>query len=155
MSNNIVHLSGWLEIYQIPPIPVKRGQFESPVIQAWLYTDKPYIGGRHPVLIIGQPAHITLQWAKESDPQAGLPQVVVQGKLVSHESSSTVLVKVIHFLNSYDPTLNALRAELIKLYEQTTDEELRKRIWELIEHAGGPPVIVSSKQGGEETGPEL
>jgi len=59
-----------------------------------------------------------------------------------------------HFLNSYDPTLNALRLGLIKLYEQTTDEELRKRIWELIERAGGPPVIVSSKNPGDAIAPD-
>jgi hypothetical protein len=156
MSNNVVHLSGWLEINHIPPMPPRRGQIDGPVIHASLYTDKPYFGGRHPVLIIGQPAQITLQWARESDPQAGLPQVVIQGKLVSHEGSSTVLVKVIHFLNSYDPTLNVMRLGLIQMYEQTTDEELRKRIWELIERAGGPPVIISpKKQGGDRIVPEL
>jgi hypothetical protein len=147
MSNNVVHLSGWLEINQIPPMPFKRGQLEGPVISAWLYTDKPYFGGRHPVLIIGQPATITLQWARESDPQAGLPQVVIQGKLVSHEGSSSVLTKVIHFLGSSDPTLNALRTGLIRILEQTNDNELRCMIRELIESAGGPPIVAPSKQG--------
>jgi hypothetical protein len=146
MSNNVVHLSGWLEINKIPALPVKRGQPEQPVIQAWLYTDKPYFGGRHPVLIIGQPAQITLQWARESNPQAGLPQVVIHGKLVSHEGSSTVLVKVIHFFGSYDPVLNAMRAELIQLLEHTRDNELRNRIRELIESLGGPPIMPTSGQ---------
>jgi len=154
MSNNIVHLSGWLEINQIPPMPSNANQFEVPVILAWLYTDKPYIGGKHQVLIIGKPATITLQWARESNPKAGLPQVVVQGKLVSHEGSSTVLVKVIHFLSSYDPILNALRAELIQLLEQITDNELRCKILEIIEMAGGPPVMLPSAQVGDTTGKE-
>jgi hypothetical protein len=149
MSNNIVLLSGWLEINQIPAMPFKGDRIEEPVIQAWLYTDKPYIGGQHTVLIIGQPAKITLQWARASDPRAGLPQVAIQGKLVSHDGASTVLVKVIHFLGSSDPTLNALRAELIQLFEQTTDNELRCKMRELIESIGGPPLMPSSNNKQE------
>jgi hypothetical protein len=146
MSNNVVHLSGWLEINQISSFSSKCDRLEGPVIQAWLYTDQPYFGGRHPMLIIGQPAQITLQWARESNPQAGLPQVVINGKLFSHEGSTTVLVKVIHFFGSSDPVLNALRADLIRLLEQVRDNELRNRMRELIESLGGPPIITPPGQ---------
>jgi len=145
MSNNIVHLSGWLEVGCVPA-PIKTGRTEEIVLQAWLYTDKPYLGGRHPVLITGQPALITLQWARECDPGAGLPQVVLQGKLVSRNDSSLVLAKVIHFLGSLNPTVNELRSGLLQLYRQTPDVKQRATILELIERAGGPPVFLTGEE---------
>jgi len=147
MSNNIVHLSGWLEVDCVPAaIPLKAGRAEELVLNAWLYTDKPYLGGRHPVLITGQPALITLQWARESDPRAGLPQVVLQGKLISRNESSLVLAKVIHFLGSLNPTVNELRAGLLQLYQQTPDARQRAAILELIECAGGLPVFLTGEE---------
>lgn len=147
MSNNIVHLSGWLEIDCASVAnPLKNTRPEDLILPAWLYTDKPYFGGRHPVLITGQPALITLQWARESDPRAGLPQVVLQGKLVSRDGSSLVLAKVIHFLGSLNPTVNKLRTGLLHLYRQTPDANQRAEIWKLIEQAGGPPVFLTGEE---------
>lgn len=147
MSNNIVHLSGWLEVDCVPTEnPLKTNRSEDLILHAWLYTDKPYFGGRHPIVIAGQPALITLQWARESDPRAGLPQVVLQGKLISRGDSSLVLAKVIHFLGSLNPTVNELRSGLLQLYRQTPDVKQRATILKLIERAGGPPVFLTGEE---------
>lgn len=147
MSNNIVHLSGWLEVDCVPAAnhPLKANRSEDLILHAWLYTDKPYFGGRHPIIITGQPALITLEWARESDPKAGLPQVVLQGKLISRGDSSIVLAKVIHFLGALNPTVNELRSGLLQLYRQTPDANQRATIRKLIDRAGGPPILLSGE----------
>ena len=54
MSNNIVVLSGWLQIERVQAVDLgQEGARATPVIHAWVYTDKPYLGGKHPVLLSG------------------------------------------------------------------------------------------------------
>jgi hypothetical protein len=96
MSNNIVFLSGWLEIGKVEPVFIDGQQ--KAVIHAWVYTDKPYCGGRHPVLLEGKPAEVLLEWAKEHPRLRALPQVVVQGQLLSTGESTNVLTRFIRLL---------------------------------------------------------
>jgi hypothetical protein len=54
MSNNIVFLVGWLEIEEVRTVALGRDQSNpTPLIHAWVYTDKPYLGGKHPVVLTG------------------------------------------------------------------------------------------------------
>lgn len=133
MSNNVVILNGWLEIDRISPVPLKGQQTEGPLIHAWLYTDKPYLGGRHPLLLIDQPASITLDWARKAEAGASLPRVVVTGKLVSYNESSLTLVKVIHFYGADDPKLHWVLLQIAALRERAGDPELRADLGNLLE----------------------
>ena len=134
MSNNVVILNGWLEIERISPVPLKGQQTEGPLIHAWLYTDKPYLGGRHPLLLIDQPASIVLDWARKSESGAGLPRVVVTGKLVSYNESSLTLVKVIHFCGADNPQLEWILEQIAALRDKTQDPDLRADLEGLLAH---------------------
>jgi hypothetical protein len=96
MSNNIVFLSGWLEVEGVEPISI-AGQGQT-VIRAWVYTDKPHYGGKHPVLLEGKPAEVLLEWAKDHPRMKTLPQVVVQGQLRSSGENTCVLARFIRML---------------------------------------------------------
>ena len=133
MSNNVVFLVGWLQVERVEMLAVDT-QTPQPVIHAWVFTDRPYFGGKHPVLISGQAALHTLEWARQSDPQAGLPQVVVQGQLVSHQETSSVLARFIRFLGAIDPAIQDLLLGLARMVEQKGDNQLRQDVLQLLRH---------------------
>ena len=148
MSNNVVILNGWLEIDRISPVPLKGQQTEGPLIHAWLYTDKPYLGGRHPLLLIDQPASILLDWARKSEAGAGLPRVVVTGKLVSYNESSLTLVKVIHFYGSDNPKLEWILEQIAALRDKTQDPDLRANLDGLLVHMDSHLAVLPAQMAG-------
>ena len=132
MSNNNVHLIGWMEIERVEMLALD-GDVPQPVIHAWLYTDKAYFGGKHPILLSGQPAVITLEWARQSDPKAGLPQVIINGRLVSRQESTAVLVKFISFVGTLNPSVRSIVIRLARLFRQNGDSRLRSEVLRLLQ----------------------
>jgi hypothetical protein len=45
-----------------------EGARATPVIHAWVYTDKSYLGGKHPVPLNGEAAQAALEWARDWPP---------------------------------------------------------------------------------------
>ena len=132
MSNNVVFLVGWLQVDRLETVSLNGGNPGEVVIHASLYTDKPYFGGKHPLLLSGQPAAITLDWARQSDPRSGLPQVIVQGQLVSRQETTVVLVKFVRFLGALDPVVQALLSRLAQILEQKNDAQIRPALLDLL-----------------------
>lgn len=135
MSNNIVVLMGWLEVESVEHASLD-GSAPQPLIQAWIYTHKPSQGGKHPLVIDKVPAEITLAWAKKSDPQAGPPQVVVKGELLSLQGRTVVHVKTIHFVGALDPAVQRLLADLAQIVAHKDDSQLRPALLDLLRQSG-------------------
>ena len=132
MSNNIVFLVGWLEIEDVRTVALGRDQSNpAPLIHAWIYTDKPYLGGKHPVVLTGEPAQDVLDWARDWPPNTPLPQVVVQGQLVSYDGRSRVNARKVSFMGSYDPAYKAMMVGLARLLEKEKDGEVREGLKDL------------------------
>ena len=133
MSNNIVFLVGWLEIEEVRTVSLGRDQSNpAPLIHAWVYTGKPYLGGKHPVVLTGEPAQAVLEWAREWPPNTPLPQVVVQGQLVSHDGRSRVNVRKVSFMGSFDPAYKTMMIGLARLLEKEKDGEVRAGLKDLL-----------------------
>lgn len=132
MSNNIVLLMGWLEVEAVEDGLLDGNPTPQPVVHAWIYTHKPSHGGKHPLVIRGTPAEITLEWAKKCDSQAGPPQVVVKGQLASYQGITLVEVKVIHFLSTFAPEVQKLVIEIAGILNQKEDNQLRPALLELL-----------------------
>ncbi|MFM8320221.1 MAG: hypothetical protein ACKOC5_04825 [Chloroflexota bacterium] len=133
MSNNIVFLVGWLEIENVQTVTLGRDQSTpTTLIHAWVYTDKPYLGGKHPIVFTGEPAQTAMEWAREWPPHTPLPQVVVQGQLVTHNGQSRVNVRKVSFLGSFDPAYKTMMIGLARLLEKKQDGELRSGLADLL-----------------------
>jgi hypothetical protein len=132
LSNNVVFLAGWLQVERIETIPLNGSCSGELAIHASLYTDKAYLGGKHPLLLSGQPAQIALDWARQSDPKSGLPQVIVQGQLISRQESTLVHVKFIRFLGALDPAVQTLLSNLAQIVAQKNDAQIRPALLDLL-----------------------
>lgn len=142
MSNNVVILSGWLQIERVQAI--NTGQEcagETTVIHAWVYTDKAYLGGKHPVLLSGEAAQDALEWARDWPPNTPLPQVIAQGKLVSRDGLSKVNVRKISFMGSFDPAYRSFMSDLSRLLDKKTEHELRSGLVDLLRRNASVPYL--------------
>ena len=115
MSHNVVVLKGWLEIDQVLSV------LDTPMIRAWLYTDKARTGGKHAVLLCDRAAAALQEWAQQAGPGAGLPQVTLLGKLVSHGESSLMLAKTLHLEGAGNIELCWVLSRLAALGQKTND----------------------------------
>jgi hypothetical protein len=142
MSNNVVILSGWLQIERVQAVDLgQEGTRATPVIHAWVYTDKPYLGGKHPVLLSGEAAQAALEWARDWPPNTPLPQVIAQGNLVSRNSHSKVNVRKISFMGSIDPAYRAFMGDLSRLVEQKNERELHTSLADLLRRNAAVPFL--------------
>ena len=142
MSNNIVVLSGWLQIERVQAVDLgQEGTRATPVIHAWVYTDKPYLGGKHPVLLSGEAARSALEWARDWPPNTPLPQVIAEGKLVSRNGHSKVNVGKISFMGSFDPAYRAFMGDLSRLLEQKDNRDLRASLADLLHRNAAVPYL--------------
>jgi len=145
MSNNIVVLSGWLQIERVQAVDLgQEGAHSTLVSHAWVYTDKPYLGGKHPVLISGAAAQSALEWARDWPPNTPLPQVIAEGKLVSRSDHSKVNVGKISFMGSFDPAYRAFMGDLSRLLEQRDALDLHAGLADLLHRNAAAPYL----QGG-------
>ena len=110
MSNNVVDLSGALEIKSVSSMQAGRRQY--PIVQGWVITGtRSY--EQHPFMAIGQKAQVILDYAREltakmdlgveqdmSSPPFG---VTVRGKLLSYPEHAFVEVKHISFFETTRP----------------------------------------------------
>ena len=144
MTNNVVVLSGWLEIERYEEVDVGQGGARSlPVIHAWVYTDKPYLGGKHPVLLIGEAAQTAMAWARDWPANTSLPQVVAQGQVVTRGGVSKVNVRAISFMGSFDPAYRAFMRELSGLLDaRKSEQELRAGIADLLRRYAALPFML-------------
>ena len=144
MSNNIVVLSGWLQIERVQAVDLgQEGARAAPVIYAWVYTDKPYLGGKHPVLLSGAAAQSALEWARDWPPNTPLPQVIAEGKLVSRDGHSRVNVSKISFMGSFDPAYRVFMGDLSRLLEQKDGRDLRSGLADLLRRNSSVPYLHS------------
>ena len=99
MSNNSVVLQGWLLLQQAGVTP-------EGLIHAHLDTDKPYLGGRHPVVLEGGAAKRARQLLDVVGPHLAI-QAVVHGRLVTmwrnNEPRSAVVARYVDFFGEPKP----------------------------------------------------
>ncbi|RME58369.1 hypothetical protein D6779_06570 [Candidatus Parcubacteria bacterium] len=105
MFNNEVRLIGWLEITDI--LQQEQGADVLPVLRGYVYTDKAYLGGKHPVLLKGKPASIVIEAARHAGDDT--VQVFVIGRLRSPTTPHGSSCVVAHYVKMLDSNRSSSR----------------------------------------------
>ena len=101
MSNNSVTLQGWLTLRQDRLRRERTNGKEYLVMDAEVDTDKPYLGGRHPVVLEGRPAELALALLEAQQAKRLRVQATVRGKLLTiwqrHTPRTVVVARYVDF----------------------------------------------------------
>jgi len=89
MSNNSVTLQGWLILRRDRWHVERVNGKDFPALDAEIDTDKPYLGGRHPVVLEGRPAELALALLEAQQVNRLRVQATVRGKLLTIWQQST------------------------------------------------------------------
>jgi hypothetical protein len=117
MSNNIVILQGRFEIAAAPETISLGSGTSTFLLRAWVFTDKPVLGGQHLVLISDEAAEHTIRKAKEweASGSARLPEVLVEGSLFSQNGTTHVKARLIRFLGHPEVPGQTVTGRLVNL----------------------------------------
>jgi hypothetical protein len=111
-------LVGWLEICEYRQQTYDGHTKTVPVIDGYIYTDKEYYGGKHPVVFKGQQAEIVLSAAKDS-PSNKL-RLFVHGSLRSMNGCTRVIAKFVRVIEQ-GVDLAQLSDEITALFNTSTN----------------------------------
>ena len=98
MSNNLVILDGWLFVRRAQITNFNLADSPELIIEAQMLTDKPYLGGKHPITLRGKPAQIVQMLCQFSEEEIFTTRALVEGRLLSHGMQSRVDVRYITIL---------------------------------------------------------
>jgi len=117
VSNNIVILQGRFEIAAPPEIINLGSNTSTLLLRAWVFTDKPGLGGQHMVWISDEAAEQTIRKAKEweASGSARLPEVLVEGSLFSQNGTTHVKARMIRFLGHPEVPRQTVTNRLVNL----------------------------------------
>ena len=106
MSNNSVHVTGYLNIQKVETLTQKGRPW--PIVTGYIHTDDPTWGGKQPFVAEDRQALTIIEFARQSNLEPDSPTrygVLAHAKLVSFPQRAYLSLKYISFLDTSAPVL--------------------------------------------------